>query len=363
MERASKTRMVLRVAAIAVLLAAAGGGGRFLWTEKLRRETDAVAVRVAGARVEEITETLVAEGRTVAAKQVRVEAQIPARVEAVLVEVGQRVEKGQVLATLEKTEAEAALRQARIQLEATEKKLAASQEFLKRYEELYLQKIAPIELVEHARRACSEAEYEIASAKVSLEIQERRMTFTSVAAPVGGVVSARLVHPGEFPSGPIFAIDSHGMEFMALIDERVIDRVAAGEPAEVVLAARPGKTFTGKIRKMSPGVATEARNIGFPIWVDLGPSDRPMTGLTGYVRIRLKRSTLVIPATALTYFSGDRGLVFSVKDLESQLVPVIVGASHQGRVEVLGGLSAGDQVVIEGQEQLRYRRRVVIRDP
>ena len=358
-----KTRRVFVITGAAILLAALGGAALFFWKAKIENETEVPSVRVAGARVEEITEIFVAEGRTVPAQQIRVTPLVQAPVESVLVDVGQWVEKGQVLARLNQAETAAALSQARIQLEADQKKLSDSKALYERYQRLYEEKLIPFHFLDQARRDYTQSEYEVESSKLSVVTREREATYTTVVAPERGVISTRMVQPGELAKGVLFAIDTPRVLFTALIDERMIGLLQLGQQADIVLTAHPGKTYPGTITKISPLAQSEERNVGFPVWVDLGDQAAPpATGLTGYVRIRRQRSTLVIPAAALTYFSGDRGMVYEVKDSESHLSPVVVGASHNGRVEVVEGLSAGDQVVIEGQDKLRDRGKIVVRD-
>ena len=221
-----------------------------------------------------------------------------------------------------------------------------------------------------AQNAVEEAENTLAQRLRDLREYE-------VRAPIDGVVEHVLVHAGEYNptvGKPGIALAS-GVWFEAHIDQAALHRVQTGDRAEVRLEALGGQTVAGRVKQVIPIVSyripggsptrpTNARTAEWPstfrVRVELEPGKNftLAPGMTGYARLTLGRETLAVPRTAVTSLSSGSGIVHVLADGRHTARPVQCGVTGDGWTEILSGLSAGEQVIVEGQLFLQPGDRI-----
>jgi RND family efflux transporter MFP subunit len=322
---------------------------------RVLRHGGPVSVRVAMAEYDEITEVIVAKGNTEPVEQVDITTNLEARVVSVKVDVGEVVQKGDLLAQLDRTTYSDQQAKAIAERDNAQRTYDDAMTTLRRQEDSFLRGIGTQEDVDEARRALVSAEGRLELAKIDVDMRRLDLYNTSIQAPIRGVVSARYVNQGEMvrEAGQVlFTIDTREISFTAYIDEEETGKLREGQPCEVTLAAFSDRTFNGQIAKINPSITDKPLITGFPIWVDLPDSVGLVPGLSGYVKIKVVQPALVIPLSALTYFSANHGLVFVVEDRVAHLRPVVFGGSGDRKMEIRSGLEAGDLVVTEGHEDL-----------
>jgi RND family efflux transporter MFP subunit len=328
---------VLLVAAVAVVIIAA------VWSiGRGPTEVDLVPA-VRGF----IKETTMARGRTVPVEQIEIRTDLQAPVANVYVDVGDEVMPGQVLAQIDPDRFTNLLNRAITERDNALRMMEEAEEVVRRREELCRQDMACQEDLDEARRNYSEARGDLEAAEIDVVIRQQELSSTTIVSPIRGVVSARYINPGEMPTGNLFRLDTDQIHFKALIDEERSGNVELDQIAGVTLTAHPGKVFQGTVDKISPAVEVERDQTGVPIWVTMPASPELIPGLNGHVKIESERPALVIPMSALTYFSANRALVFVVEDGVARLRPVVFGASGGGKTEILEGLEAGETVVLD----------------
>jgi multidrug resistance efflux pump len=201
-----------------------------------------------------------------------------------------------------------------------------------------------------------------------------------IVAPADGIIERVVVHPGEYnqaPGAPAFILAA-GLWFEAYFDQTAIAEITKTAPAEVHLEARPDITFEGHVSNVNPVVSygtggpETSRPIrpvgtGAPEWpatfrarIELPPeaSDALVPGLTGFARVTIKRDAIAVPQSALLSMSAGKGLLFVVNGSKWDVRRATYGATSDGWVEVLSGVSAGEKVIVEGQQVLLNGDRI-----
>ena len=355
-----KRRIVIWILALAVLAIVTTVAVR--WMQQVGRP---VEVRVASARIDEITDVIVARGMTVPVEQVDITTNLEARIVSVSVDVGDSVVRGSYLAQLDRTSYADMHAKAIAERDNAQRAYDDAAATLRRLEDSFARGIATQEDMDEARRVMVDAEGRLELAKIDADMRRLDLYHTTITSPIKGIVSARNVNQGEMVGEGgrvLFTIDSREISFRAYIDEEETGRLRAGQQGEITLAAFPERVFTGQITKINPTVSAEPTSTGFPIWINLSGPEGLVPGLSGYVKIRQTQTTLVIPLPALVYFSANHGLVFVVEGAFAHLRPVVYGTTGDGKVEIISGLVPGDRVVIEGHEELEDGDEVVVLD-
>lgn len=169
-----------------------------------------------------------------------------------------------------------------------------------------------------------------------------------IRAPVTGVVARKSVLPGQFVAAgtELYQIaDLSTVWVVAELPEQELGRVAVGQKARLRLAAYPGDSFEGKVDFVYPAVNPETRTLAARM-AFRNPDLRLRPGMFGDVLIEAGGVEALVVPTEAVVDTGDLQYVFLARG-EGRFEPRAVkpGARRDGQVEVLAGLSAGDEVV------------------
>lgn len=338
------------VALVCALILVGCGDGRAKGEDKDKEKEEAsIPVETAIAATGAIdaayrgTATLEAEDEaTVMAKQSGV-------IEQVLVEEGERVREGQVLARLETD---------RLRLEVARAKATLDQleQDFKRYESVYERKLV-------SREAYERAKFELDGAKAAHDLARLALQEAEIRAPFDGVVSLRHVKIGNtIQSGsPAFRVTRMDrLEAQIFVPERDIDKLASGQPATLTVDAWPDRRFTGHILRVNPVVDATTGTVKVTVAMAPGqPELRP--GMFGRVEIVYdqRQNALLVPKDAVLTEDAQHS-VYVVADGRARRRPIVVGYSDADRYEVVDGLQPGDELVVTGQASLRDDSKVEV---
>jgi|KBSSwiStaDraftv2_1062776.scaffolds.fasta_scaffold86805_2 RND family efflux transporter MFP subunit len=369
----SRARIIGALVTVAVLVA-----GGLLW---FAAHPVPLSVQVAVARDagQGPGPVLDASGYVTARRQATVSAKITGKVTEVLIEEGQRVTEGDVLARLDDTEAKAQLSLAQAQLTAARSQLAEVRALLVQAERDYnrQQELLRRELVAEQSMDAARAQRDMVRARLgNLEEQVRvaqesvavarvQVDNTEIRAPFSGVVVAKSAQPGEMIS-PISAgggftrtgigtiVDMDSLEIQVDVNESFINRVAPGQPVEAVLNAYPDWRIPGEVIAIIPSADRNKATV--KVRVALRQKDRRILPDMG-VRVSFLsapsapgappagRAGVLVPAAAVRV-EGKAGVVFVFADDKVQRRSVTLGQSVGADRQVLSGLSAGERVVL-----------------
>ena len=285
------------------------------------------------------------------------------RVTALHVDVGQQVAKGQLLLELDHRTLDSELRQAEAAHAEAVAGVQLAQVNLKRGEGLVGAKLISAAAFDELRAALVQAQAREATTRAQRDGVALRRGYAWLRAPDAGVVSRRNVQPGQVVAAgaELLALIRQGrLEWRPELPEAELARVKVGDA--VRLREASGAVVEGRVRAVSPGVDASKRT--GTVYADLPEPRGLKAGAFVEGRVVTDASTgLVVPAAAVVVRDGYP-YVFTVDPRSSvaQRLKVRTGERVGEVVEVLQGLKAGDQVVVQGAGFLTDGDRVRVVD-
>jgi RND family efflux transporter MFP subunit len=201
-------------------------------------------------------------------------------------------------------------------------------------------------------------------AEAELELAQENLRNCIVTAPLPGLISKRIVEPGEViaPGAPLLKIVSSDVVFFAAeVPERDIPNVHLGQSVEVEADAIPNQKLNGAVVEMLPSTDLASRR--FVAKVALPNRDGKLReGMFARGRILIEREAhvVLVPLDAVVRREGKEFIVVVKPSNEVEIRQVKLGASHEEKVEVLEGVTAGETVVIQGGAQLKEKSKVEV---
>jgi RND family efflux transporter MFP subunit len=364
-----KTKLWLTIP-LAVLATGCGEAGRDSKTATLATPvavTTVTASEQAWPAIYEATGTVRARTSTVIA------AMLIGYVREVKVQTGDRVREGQLLVTLDARDldvssrhAEAALEEVRSSMPEADSAVAVAkanldltQTTFSRMQELFNKKSISNQEFDEAsgKLKAAEAAHQMALAKrAQLDAQAARVqqdvraseiarSYAEIAAPFGGVVTAKTVDPGTLaaPGTPLLTIEREGAyRLEASVEESHLSAIRVGQPVAVTLDGIH-RTLDARVSEIVPAVDAASRS--YIVKIDLPNAPALRSGAFGRASFSMgSREALSIPAAAVT----ERGQLQSVLVAENGVARtrlITAGSKNKDRIEVLSGLTAGDRVI------------------
>ncbi|MDN5849058.1 MAG: efflux RND transporter periplasmic adaptor subunit [Nitrococcus sp.] len=324
-----------------------------------------------------------ATGYVIARRQATVSSKITGKLVAVLIEEGDRVSEGQILARLDDRDAKAELQLAQAQLAAAKAGIAElnallrqAQRDLDRQQALNARGATAQQALDSARTnvatfsaqiKAQQAQIEVAQA--SLRIAQVNVGDTVIRAPFSGVVVAKTAQPGEMVS-PVSAgggftrtgictiVDMSSREIEVDVNEAYINRVKPGQPVEAVLDAYPRWEIPAKVIAIIPTAERSKATVKVRIaFAELDPRILPEMGVR--VSFLAERTAnrdepppgVVVPATAIVQRGGN-AVVFVVNGERAHQRIVTIGQSYGDLRQIGSGLKAGERVVRDPTAEL-----------
>jgi RND family efflux transporter MFP subunit len=328
----------------------------------------------------ELTGTLEATAEIVVAPKVG------GRLDRITVDLGDPVQRGQVVAELDDEELVQAQAQAKADLAVAQaRKLAADNALqiakrnLDRVEGLRRRGIASEQELDTTNAAKLQAEAEVAvaasevtRAKAILRGADVRKAYTRVVVdwsegPAARVVAARHVDDGTMVAANTPLLSVVGLDPLVVVvhvTEQDYGQLRAGLPAVLVTDAYPGEAFAGHVARIAPVFAQESRQARVELEV-ANPEERLRPGMFVRVRVVLARieAATIVPRDALVaHQDGHAVFVVSADATTARLQPVTVGASEGERVQVQG-VEPPARVITLGQSQLHDGAAIVLPEP
>jgi membrane fusion protein, multidrug efflux system len=331
-------------AGAATLFVACGGGKKADKAATAQVTEDrATLVDTAVARTQEVPQTETYSSTVQAFAVNNIAPQTAGRITSIKVDVGNYVEKGQILATMDAS-----------QLDQAKLKLVNDSTELSRLKSLY------------DEGGVSKSDYDASEMayKVSRRSYNNLLENTVLRAPINGVVTARNYDQGDLYSGqPIYVVQQiTPVKLLVGISETDYTKVKKGDEVEITADAIPGRTFTGKVNKVYPTI--DAASHTFTTEVLVANSDRVLRpGMFTRVTVRFGvNNSIVVPDEAVSKMQGSgQRCVYVVKsDNTVELAIVTIGRHFDKYYEILSGLSDGDTVVTKGSASLKDGSKIEV---
>jgi RND family efflux transporter MFP subunit len=351
------------VTACAALAIVSGLHSRVKAETRLRENTQASAipyVDVVSPKANAGADEIALPGSTSAFNDTPIYARTSGYVKQWYVDIGARVRKGQLLATIETPELDQQLRQARADLENAEANLQLATTTAARWQHLLETDSVSHQETDQAVSDLRSKQALVNSGKANVERLEQLQGFERVTAPFDGVVTARntdigaLVQAGD-NSGPKELFHMAAIQTLRVyvaVPEIYAASVKTGEQAKLTLDAFPGETLTGTIVRNADAIDAASRTLNVEVDV-LNPTGRLLPGAYAFVHLRVSPhpGLVTIPSNALLFRAeGLRAGV--VRNGHVELTPISIGQDYGSTVEVISGLTARDPVIVNPSDSL-----------
>jgi RND family efflux transporter MFP subunit len=308
--------------------------------------TEVVPVRVIHIAQEEVQPVIQTSGLFTTDDETYLAFKTGGIIEKMFVKEGDAIKKGQLLATLNLTEIEAQVAQARLSYEKARRDFS-------RVENLYKDSVATLEQFQNARTGM-----EVASRQ--LDAANFNRSYSEIRSVANGFVLRKMASEGQVisPGAPVFLTNGAGQGKWILrtgVSDREWSVISIGDKAVVSTDAMEGKQFEATVTRKSEG--TDAMNGSFMVELTLQtPGKGLASGLFGKAIIKGSRTQRVwkIPYDALLDGDAQSGYVFVTDDHKTaHRVPVVVGGIEKDQVTILSGLEHAKTLIISGSAYLK----------
>jgi len=363
------------------------------------KPAEEISVAVAPALRTAIPRKIEFVGSLAGAEQVTLSSEVEGTVETVRADLGDPVHRGQVLVSLVPDEFLQRKEQARAELDQVSSRLGIpagtegadiektslvrkslaefdnARKDLERRKDLAGKNLIAMKEVDDAdarflvaeanvRAAREEANNLLATLrakKAALAIAEKKLRDTGVKSPIDGFIESRMVSTGEYVKvgTPLFRIvDDRTIRLLGEVPEFYAASLTAGLPVELSVDGRPGKTYRGTLKRISP--ASNAANRAIQVEGNFPNANRELkSGFfgKGAILLRVDPDGVSVPKQAVVTFAGVEK-VFVIDNNAARERRVKLGQDLGDRIEIVEGIAAGDRVAVSRTGKLVEGSRV-----
>jgi len=344
-----RTSFLAAVLCVAGVIAGCGVGEAGVADDQPLETTTPVPVQTATPYRSDIYATYAASASISSDADAPATARVAGEVVELVVEEGDRVAAGQILARLDG-------KRLRLDMLAAEANLRRAQKEYQRNIDLHQRGLVSTSMFEGLQ-------FDLASLQATYDLKRLDYEYSNIRATISGVVSSREVKPGEnLTVGQVAFRITDTSELIAYlqIPQAELNKFYAGHSATVAVASMPETDFPATIIRISPTI--DARNGTFRATAIIDNAAGELApGMFGRFTIAYEKhaNALLIPTQALLG-EDDEATVYVVRDGEVVRRSIKVGIEEKGRVEVLSGLREDDQVVVVGHLGLRDGSKVLV---
>lgn len=347
-----------------VLIAGLAGGGYYGYRNHFKGsgqqvqaqatapgQAAAVPVEVGAIELSSVNEEVEALGTLAADESVVIAPEMAGRVVALGFKEGEKVAKDQKLVMLDTAMLDAELKQAQADLSLAR--------------DTYDRNRSLVQRGSGTQVALEQATAQLASQEAKIQLVQAKLALATIKAPFTGVVGLRSVGIGDFVSVgkqliTLTNIDPIKVDFR--VPEIFLTQVKVGQPIQLKVDAVPDRPFTGQVFAIDPVVDVNGRAV--KLRASIPNADLVLKpGLFARVTVVVDKrdNALLVPETAVVP-DGVGKAVFVVEGGKARRMPVELGKRLLGKVEVVKGLKAGQQIVTAGQMRLRDGSTVAIKE-
>lgn len=344
-------------------------------TDALAKETDAAAiptVAVVQPTAESGDNELVLPGNL----QAYIESPIFARTNGYLLrwykDIGSKVEKGDLLASIDTPEVDQELSQARANREQLKAALGLAKISADRWANLRKTDSVSQQEADQQASGYEQALANLAAADANVRRLEELESFKSVYAPFSGVLTRRNVDPGALINSGAQAVGKELFDIARVDPLRVFVQVPqayapsmkVGVKATVTLQEFPGQKFTAEVERTAEAIDMSTRTLNTE--VDVPNKDgKLLPGSFGEVHFAVGNSAprITIPVNAMLFRAEGAQVAVVGRDSKVQLRPIVIGRDFGVTLEILGGIDANDRIIINPSDSLEAGQEVRVAKP
>jgi HlyD family secretion protein len=298
----------IRIIALAAVLVLLTGG---FWLYRRADAAEGPAFRFAAVERGDLESAVSATGTLGAVTTVQVGTQVSGQVSAIYVDFNDRVRKGQLVARIDPTLQEQSVRDAQAQLERAQAELAKARADHERNQMLHERKVVTDAEFGAIESTLAVARAGVKSAQVTLDRARQNLSYTSIYAPIDGIVVERNVDVGQTvaaslsaPQLFLIANDLSRMQILASVDESDIGVIQEGQPARFTVQAYADRTFTGTVRQVRLQSTTTENVVNYTAVIEVeNPDGKLLPGMTATVDFLTGSAddVLTVPNAALRF--------------------------------------------------------------
>jgi RND family efflux transporter MFP subunit len=320
-------------------------------------------VEVQSAIKKEIDDELIMSGDVSAWQESIIGSEISGKVDQILVDVGQVVEKNQVLAVLNSETIVADLNIAKAELLEAQANLKQAKENADRARSLDKTNALSVQQMNQYLTIETTAQAKLESAIANLELKKLRLEKTKIKAPDSGIVSDRKVSIGNIvSSGEMFrVISQEKLQWKPQVNVEKLDLIYKGQ--DILINAKSGKTIKAKVSEISPKVNTETRkatiivNLNKDMHKGLVHSGM---SLSGVIKVGRKKA-LMINKQLIVQKNNEDYVYIIDEDNKVKVVKVDIGKKDGDLIEIVSGVNSKDKIIKLGNHKLNDGDTVTIK--
>lgn len=340
-------------------------------------EESYIPVEIHEVSTSTLTEKAIFSGKVFSEQEVAVIPKVPGKVNRVQVKVGDRVQAGQVLFTMDTSDYQSSLdnanigiRMAEIDYEMNKEQVETAETNYERQKELYdagaipLAQLESVEMqLNNAKKGLELAEIRLEQAQLGLEQAQKAIADSTVTAPVSGTVSGLNVVEGQMATqtAPAVTITKLDSLYVAInIPENMVNNFSPGQKTTVIINSATKEELPGTITNISPSANMTTGLYSMKVTFESKDAQiRP--GMFAKVEIptQTKEDVLTINSEAVV-LKGGQYIVYVVEGERAVAKEVTTGLDTGAQVEILEGLEVGEQVIIKGQTLVQDGSKVKV---
>jgi len=339
------------------------GGGAWYWHHS--KAAEAPTYRFATVERGNIRSTVSATGALSAVTTVQVGTQVSGQVSAIYADFNAKVKKGQLLARIDPTLQQQAVSDAQAGIARAQAQYAQAQGEYQRNKQLKAAQAATDIEYNTALAAYQVSQANLRSAEIALQRARQNLSYTSIYAPIDGVIVERNVDVGQtvaasFAAPQLFLIanDLAEMQILASVDESDIGAIRTGQAVEFTVQAYPNEVFTGKVQQVRLQSKTQDNVVNYTAVIRVRNETRKLLpGMTATVQFLtgVAHDVLVVPNAALrirptpAMLAQTRsGAVGEAQDATSAILWTVDAAGKLAALRVHAGLSDDRNTEVAG---------------
>lgn len=356
----NKNYITVAFLAITLLVVSCGNDDK----KKVADSSPAVAVTTSAVSEDSSNPFLTVSGKVEAVKSADISTRMMGYVDKIYVQVGEKVQNGQLLLSINNSDISAKLAQANAGITEAQTAFANAGKDFQRYTTLFNENSATQKELDDMTAQYNMAKARLEGAEQMKKEVQAQMGYANIRAPFAGVVTNKFINAGDManPGMPLMEVETPGIyQVLAMVPESEILDIKADSEVEVLLKSL-NKTVKGKVTEVS----TSSKNTGgqYMVKVVLEESDANiLSGMYANVRFPNKRKTMdaiMIPTDAIVHRGQLTGIYTVSQSNTAVLRWLRLGRTYGDRVEVLSGLSSDEEYIVKAEGKLYNGARISI---
>lgn len=319
-----------------------------------------IEVSVAQPQLQEGGVAVSASGRVESKETALLSTRMMGRIQKIYVDIGDAVQKGQLLYAIDAADISARSAQVNAQIAQAEAAFQNAQKDYERYQALFKENSATQKELENMQLQYTVAKNQLEAAKEAQNEVAANMNYAKVKAPFSGVITQKMMNDGNLahPAMPILAMEGEqGLRIKASVSEQEIGKLQVGDTAQISIDAIR-QSLNGQVTRVSSSSANSGGQYTIEVSLPKMVQKEVKSGMYAHVSIATKSALsgegkrVLIPSKALIHKDDLQGIYIISSNGTALLRWLRIGKAYGDAVEVLSGLTADETYIVEAHGRL-----------